>query len=434
MKMRTKLIAAAGAVAAMLLPSSDAGAAISGISGNFAGTAAMTASPALRVNCTPGAATATSSDRLRLTLDDNEALVADQGTVSNANRVKASWPGGSIWLYRAGRVYQTSKSTKFPCPAQDGAVPMTVTFQPYRGNRAVGDASSSEVAVSWTGARSVRPFAVLADTGQMDLDCAPGQKVKASNRLRLAPHNGPSVIGGIDASLKGDDVGRATRYVASWNGGSLTMTKLGRTVTVSGGAKFVCPNPNNPDSQRLVINVQAYRGRVKVGIPAKVVLGLYNSRAAGSERTTGAVVGSNGGTVGSTSDPVNSSNPVESAVTLPPGVNGAVVISESGSPIPVANYEMLGAGVYISAPQASAESPLKLEFKLHAPKADWNVATLGVFRNGTAVQNCAAGSTNATPDPCVKGRDRLDDNTVLITVLTSKASPWGFGKPTGSAS
>lgn len=84
----------------------------------------------------------------------------------------------------------------------------------------------------------------------------------------------------------------------------------------------------------------------------------------------------------------------------------------------------MGVHADISAPQATATDPLKLTFAVYAPALPSGryVSDLGIFRNGALVGDCA-GSTVASPDPCITSRS-YSGSTVTFTVLTSHASAW----------
>src|SRR5918911_1153148 len=177
MKMRIKFLAAVGAAAAVMMPAADAGASVGGATGNFAGVVSTSSSP-LPVKCQPGVASGTSSGTLNLALTSNTSGASSLGNLANADKVKASWPGGSMWLNRSGRTYKSSKSAKFPCPSTDTA-PMTIVFQPYKGDRKVGSAAQVQTTVSWSGRRAVRQFAAVSSVGQIDLNCRANTKAKS---------------------------------------------------------------------------------------------------------------------------------------------------------------------------------------------------------------------------------------------------------------
>jgi hypothetical protein len=437
MKMRMRLIAAVGVAAAVMLPAADAGAALGGqTSSSFAPVVTTSVQPlsggttALPVKCQPGSSTGTSTGSMFLSLSPNTAGANSIGSFGNAKSVKAIWPGGSMWLTRVGRTYKTSKSTRFPCPATNTA-PMTVTFQPYRGSKKVGSAAVTQTSVGYVGPRVVRQFAAWPSVDTIDLSCKPSTMVKSLTTLKLeATRN----LNGTAPANLGDDLNKATSLRATWNGGSATLQNFGPFYAVSSASRFPCPDPAKPDSRQLSITVQGYRGALKVGAPAHINLGLFNVSAPASHVEAGTVTGSNGGTVGSTSQPATSSDPIQASVTLPPGVSGPVVIKESATSSKSApsGYTFFGSSVHIDAPPATAANPLVLTFRFYAPVGTVNEKTVKIFRNGVAAGECPGGTT-ANPDACVKSRSRIGDNVVL-TVNTSHASDWDGGKVTGAPS
>jgi hypothetical protein len=132
------------------------------------------------------------------------------------------------------------------------------------------------------------------------------------------------------------------------------------------------------------------------------------------------------GTV-STGTSVSVTDPLATSVTTP--VAGAVTIAEQATTATVPDgFTLAGWQVQLTAPTASASSPLKFVFVLDGSilPAGADATTLQVFRNGTVVGACAG--TDATPDPCVLSRETLADGSTRLTVLTSQASLWTFGQ------
>ena len=132
-------------------------------------------------------------------------------------------------------------------------------------------------------------------------------------------------------------------------------------------------------------------------------------------------------------------DPVTAMVTSPGG--GPVTITESATsdPPPVGSgYTYLAYQVDITAPAATAETPLTLVFTVDASllastDPDLTADTLAVFREGVPVDACTATGADdpATPDPCVSLRETLaggnDEGDARITVLSSHASTWNVG-------
>lgn len=145
-------------------------------------------------------------------------------------------------------------------------------------------------------------------------------------------------------------------------------------------------------------------------------------------------VGPAGGTVtndSGTGQPT-AADPQTTTVQSPNG--GPVTITESNThtqPAPPAEYTFFGQEVNISAPAASAATPLVLTFKFDATvlgTTDPN--TVVVRRSGVEVPDCAPGNgTTANPDPCVESRSVDGNGDLVIVVYTSAASPWDFLEP-----
>ena len=136
-------------------------------------------------------------------------------------------------------------------------------------------------------------------------------------------------------------------------------------------------------------------------------------------------------------DGATPADPIETSVTLPQGVAGSVSIAEGAiTQVEPEDFTFLGQQVNITAPAATAGAPLLLVFRLDASiiPAGHNHTTLQVFRNGAAVENCAAeAGMSASPDPCIAARELLVDGDIQLAVRTSAASQWNFGTPDNTA-
>ena len=135
-----------------------------------------------------------------------------------------------------------------------------------------------------------------------------------------------------------------------------------------------------------------------------------------------------GGTVSTGSD-TSSSDPVQTAVTSPAG--GSVAVTTGSTATDVSGYDMLGDQVSIEAPASDAAHPLTLVFELDASVLAANGVTAGdvtVFRNAVPIADCTATDGTATPDPCISSRATQADGDAVLTVLTSHASQWNFGR------
>lgn len=144
-------------------------------------------------------------------------------------------------------------------------------------------------------------------------------------------------------------------------------------------------------------------------------------------------VPSGGGTVttDTEADGATPADPLETTITSPNG--GEIILGEQAATgTPPGGFTFLDKQVNITAPPASAASPLVLVFRIDAsaiPLGE-NQNTITVLKNNLPVGNCP-GSSTAAPDPCVTGRALLGDGDVQLTILTSTASRWNFA--TGAA-
>jgi hypothetical protein len=142
-----------------------------------------------------------------------------------------------------------------------------------------------------------------------------------------------------------------------------------------------------------------------------------------------------GGTVSTGSSP-SPSDPFETTVTSPNA--GAVsIVEQVTTATPPAGFTLLGFEVAITAPPATAASPLVLEFLLDGSlltSAGVDATTVQVFRNGAVVPACGSGAgTAASPDPCVATRETLAGGDARLVIRTSAASLWNFGAAAGDA-
>lgn len=136
-----------------------------------------------------------------------------------------------------------------------------------------------------------------------------------------------------------------------------------------------------------------------------------------------------GGTVSTDgADGVTAGDPVATAVTTPTG--GLVSIEETpaGQPLPP-GFVLLGQQVNISAPAATATTPLTIVFRIDASLLPDGIdeTSVQLFRDGVAIGTCTGAPGTAAPDPCVAARGALGAGDIQLTVLTSHASVWAFG-------
>lgn len=129
---------------------------------------------------------------------------------------------------------------------------------------------------------------------------------------------------------------------------------------------------------------------------------------------------------------------VETSVTITSITGGKVTIHERDiTEADPPGFDFFGEQVDIAAPGAlNASNPLTLIFTLDesiVPDGQTQ-NTVRVFRNGILVPNCTGAANTAVPDPCVTKRNLLVGpaaGDLQFTVLTTDASSWNFGAPTG---
>jgi hypothetical protein len=154
MSIRMKLVAVVGALAVLFIAPTEAFAAKAPkLRGPFAVGASQNS---YNVKCAPGATSGTSSIKLRLTRNVKRVTPAEVGYDNfRATRYVASWDGGSIVMRNVGPFYSAARGVTFPCPASsDGHGTFVVTVQPYRGNTAIGKASTYVVVTHRVGSPS----------------------------------------------------------------------------------------------------------------------------------------------------------------------------------------------------------------------------------------------------------------------------------------
>jgi len=122
--------------------------------------------------------------------------------------------------------------------------------------------------------------------------------------------------------------------------------------------------------------------------------------------------------------------PLQTSVTSPGA--GLVEIVQTGVTVPdPVGYTLFGFQSTITAPLASASSPLTLGFSFEGTllaSQGLGVADVAIFRDGIAISPCTdPGTAVASPDPCVFARTVLPGGDAEIDVYTSHASQWGFG-------
>jgi hypothetical protein len=135
-----------------------------------------------------------------------------------------------------------------------------------------------------------------------------------------------------------------------------------------------------------------------------------------------------GGTV-STGNTPTPAVPLETSVTTP-NAGPVTIVEEAASGQPPSGFGFLGFEAMITAPPATAASPLVLEFLLDASllPAGVDSSNVVVWRDGATVPPCTG--AGATPDPCIATRSPFplpSGGGADIVVRSSHASSWNFG-------
>jgi hypothetical protein len=154
MSIRKKLVAVVGALAVLVIAPTEAFAAKAPkLRGPFAVGASQNS---YNVKCAPGAESGTSSIKIRLTRSVKRVTPSEVGYDNfRATRYVASWDGGSIVMKNLGRFYPAAARVTFPCPETSSAPgTFVITVQPYRGNTAIGKASTYVVVTHRVGSPS----------------------------------------------------------------------------------------------------------------------------------------------------------------------------------------------------------------------------------------------------------------------------------------
>jgi mannan endo-1,4-beta-mannosidase len=152
---------------------------------------------------------------------------------------------------------------------------------------------------------------------------------------------------------------------------------------------------------------------------------------------SGAASPTNATTVSTGTDPAATGGTATS-VTVPAGTAGGVVsVTQSGTSEPApSGYQFGGVQIDISAPSASAASPLTLVFSMTASAGQTPDSTQIYRAEGAGtpmlVPDCGGPSGQAVPDPCVSSRRSVTINgstDIQLTVLSSSASHWNSATP-----
>lgn len=127
------------------------------------------------------------------------------------------------------------------------------------------------------------------------------------------------------------------------------------------------------------------------------------------------------------SQPLSEAYPIQAQLETPSG--GPVSIDNlqpgEGDPQVPTGYAVVGAALKIEASAATVQDPLTIQLQVDrsAVAVGVDLAQLEVTRNGSVVPDCTGPVGVASPDPCIVSRI-VEDATLTVTVLTSRASEW----------
>jgi hypothetical protein len=154
MSIRSRFVAVVGALVVLVVAPSQAFAAPAPkLRGPFVVSASQNS---YNVKCAAGADSGTSSIKIRLTRNTRRVTPAEVGYDNfRATKYVASWDGGSITMRSLGRFYPAQHGVKFPCPETSaGHGTFVIKVQPFRGNTAIGKASTYVVVTHRVGSPS----------------------------------------------------------------------------------------------------------------------------------------------------------------------------------------------------------------------------------------------------------------------------------------
>jgi hypothetical protein len=249
---------------------------------------------------------------------------------------------------------------------------------------------------------------------------------------------------GIPAAVDFDNVTGTQHVTCELNGGALACRALGGDVTLGPsagqGPSFRVVLPVTPTSVGQLDNPSGGICRVDPETPAPGRIAESDEsdndcadsvsvnagdpdRASGNPGPGGTIATGGGG-------PATPDNVTVTSVTTPTG--GQITISESNTavfPSP-AGYTFLGQAVAITAPDETRRDPLRITIRLDASAVPDGVdeARISAFRDGVVVADCAdPAAGRAAPNPCSLPIERLGDDDLRVTILTTQASEWSMG-------
>ncbi|MEO6579058.1 MAG: Ig-like domain-containing protein [Candidatus Limnocylindria bacterium] len=137
-----------------------------------------------------------------------------------------------------------------------------------------------------------------------------------------------------------------------------------------------------------------------------------------------------GGTVSTgASKPPSKKDPMTTAVTVPPGFPGLVVITEGPITNCASGYRCFGQEANITAPTTAAETPLRLTFLFHSSilPPSTQLDEVVMFHDEELIERCTGPAGVAEPDPCIDSVRRVKGKLQII-VFSSENGTWRGGR------
>jgi hypothetical protein len=367
----------------------------------------------------------------------------------DSQKLAIATPGGAV-VYDADYIAPCLNVRKCsPLVNESGTPPTSITVGGPSGGVLAWSPDGSRLAFAaiddgsvWSADASGANVTELAPGGTPWLYAVPSWKADGS---ALVTTGSDQTAGGVYNVYRIDGLGAAVAppaapvnvvaaagdgtAVVSWTPGdaaavsSYTVSDAGGVVaTVTGQTSASVSGLTNGSAYTFTVVANGAGGPSSAGTSNTVTpaSGALPPLSASGNAPAGGTVSAPGGS--------SAASPLGVAVTTPGG--GPVTIATApatGSP-PAGGYQFLGQEIDITAPPASAASPLRLVFTIDAAALGAVLPSqVQLFRDGSAIADCADQSGQANPDPCILSRVTTLDGGVTVTILSSHASHWNFG-------
>jgi hypothetical protein len=123
-------------------------------------------------------------------------------------------------------------------------------------------------------------FTGSTNVSSLNITCAPGAE-KGTTPTKLKVKATRHFNKHVTDDFIGNSLGQATKFVASYPGGSLVLARFETFYTINANKSFKFPCPPNtgsvhPDAvtSQFVISIQPFKGDKKIGTPAQVEVKL----------------------------------------------------------------------------------------------------------------------------------------------------------------